>query len=63
MRTADIIKHGGKTYFLYWQTAMDGKTWCRVKVRDERGREYQYHLYFKTNKAARLHILAGGNEK
>ena len=37
MRTQDIISHGGNTYYLYWQTALDGKTWCRVKVLDDRG--------------------------
>lgn len=58
MRASDIIKHNGKTYTLYWQTALDGKTWCRVKVKDERGREHQYRHYFKTKKAARIHILA-----
>lgn len=35
MRVSDIIRHNGKTYTLYWQTALDGKTWCRVKVKDE----------------------------
>lgn len=57
MRKSDIIELNGKTYFLYWDTALDGKTWCRVKVRDGRGQEYQYSHYFKTKKAARLHIL------
>lgn len=55
--TKDYLQHGGKLYRLYWQTAMDGKTWCRVAVTDDRGRKYQYPYYFKTKKAARIHIL------
>ena len=58
MRAQDIISHGGNTYYLYWQTALDGKTWCRVKVLDDRGRAYRYPRYFRTKKAARLDILA-----
>ena len=60
MRKSDIIKKGDLTFILYWQTALDGKTWCRVKVYDEkRGTKYQYQNYFKTKKSARAHILAG----
>ena len=58
MRQSDIIHHNGEIYGLYWQTAMDGRTWCRVRVMDSRGRVYQYPRYFRTKKAARLDILA-----
>lgn len=50
MRASDIIKRNGKTYTLYWQTALDGKTWCRVKVKDERGSEYQISALFQNEK-------------
>ena len=60
MRVADTITNGTLTYSIYWQTAMDGKRYCRVKVYDsQRGTTYQYGYYFKTKKAARLHISAG----
>ena len=54
----DSITRNGLTYVLYWQTALDGKTWCRVKVFGSYDRTWQYPYYFKTKKAARLHILA-----
>lgn len=54
-RKSDIIEKDGITYVLYWQTALDGKTWCRVKVYDN-GKKYQYRYYFETKKAARQHI-------
>ena len=60
MRKSDVIEKNGKTYLLYWQTALDGKTWCRVKVIHGKN-TYQYKYYFKTKKAARTHILIEEN--
>lgn len=58
VRKSDIIEKNGNIYVLYWKTAPDGKTWCRVAVYSHNGchkRDYRY--YFKTKKAARIHIL------
>lgn len=53
----DVFAVNGRVYYLFWQTAMDGKTWCRVRVFDQkRNRRYMYGLYFKTKKAARIDI-------
>lgn len=59
VRKSDIVEKNGNIYVLYWQTALDGKTWCRVAVYSRNGcynRNYGY--YFKTKKAAKIHILA-----
>lgn len=58
MRKGDVLTIHGNTYRLYWKTALDGKTYCRVKVYPEHGWPYQYRWYFKTKKAAQIHILA-----
>lgn len=53
----DVISVNGRVYSLLWQTALDGKTWCRVKVYEpKRDRRYMYGLYFRTKKAARINI-------
>lgn len=61
MRKNDTIELNGKTFVLYWQTALDGKRYCRIKVYDNTNSyiaSYQYRFYFKTKKAARAHILS-----
>lgn len=58
VRKSDMIEKNGNIYVLYWQTALDGKTWCRVKVYSHHGtHKGQYRYYFKTKKAAKTHIL------
>lgn len=60
MRKSDVIEANGKTFVLYWKTALDGKMWCRIKVHDHTSElieSYTYRFYFKTKKAAREHIL------
>lgn len=59
MKKSDIIHKNGMEYILYWKTALDGKTFCRVKVHDPiRKTSYDYMYYFRTKKAAKIHILS-----
>lgn len=58
MRKQDIIEVGGYIFSLYWQTALDGKTWCRVKYSDKPGNTKQWPWYYKTKKAAKIDIMA-----
>lgn len=54
---SDVFSANSRVYSLFWQTALDGKTWCRVKVYEpKRNRRYMYGLYFRTKKAARINI-------
>lgn len=51
------FKWNNVLYELYWDTALDGKTWCRVKVLGPDGSKRQYTHYFRTKRAAQLHII------
>lgn len=57
MRKQDIIEVGEYTFSLYWQTALDGKTWCRVKYTDKAGKARQWPYFYKTKKAAKIDIV------
>lgn len=58
MKENKYFKWNGVLYELYWDTAMDRKTWCRVKVLGQDGRKYQYPYYFRTKRAAQVHIIS-----